>query len=158
CRPFHNRCARRTGRRSGSAGREVPRRRAARSRGGGAGHPWPRNRRTARPAAQSFARLPRRERGAPRHSGGRWRRRDGGAIGMNTLASALDSTPVRLTLFLALAVFGCAPLMTAPRAGGLTLDWQFFQFFDEIARRTIAEYHQFPIWNPYFCGGTTMVG
>lgn len=70
----------------------------------------------------------------------------------------LESTPVRLTFFLALVLIGLHPIFVAPRLGGYTLDWQFFQFFDEIARKTILEFGQFPIWNPYFCGGTTLVG
>lgn len=74
------------------------------------------------------------------------------------LARALDSTPLRLSLFLWLIVAAIWPIFQAPRHGGWTLDWLFFQMFDEIARKTILEHGQLPIWNPYFCGGTTMIG
>jgi len=70
----------------------------------------------------------------------------------------LECTPVRLSLFFTLVVFSLSPIFVSPRHGGFTLDWQFFQFFDEIARKSILQFHQFPIWNPYFCGGTTLVG
>src|SRR5579871_3748966 len=73
-------------------------------------------------------------------------------------ARALDFAPLRLSLFLWLVVYAAWPVLSLPRHGGHTLDWQFFEFFDEVARKTILRYHQFPIWNPYFCGGTTMIG
>ncbi len=71
---------------------------------------------------------------------------------------AIDSTPIRLTFFLWLVMIPLSAMFVAPRNGGMTLDWQFFQFFDEIARKTLLEHHQIPIWNPYFCGGTTLIG
>ena len=73
-------------------------------------------------------------------------------------ADLIDCTPVRLILFLSLILFGVSTIFTNPQNGGGTLDWQFFQFFDEIARKTILQFHQFPIWNPYFCGGTSLIG
>jgi hypothetical protein len=71
----------------------------------------------------------------------------------------LDSTPLRLTLFLLVVFVTMASTMGhLPRQGGDTPDWQFFQLFDEIARKTVVEFGQFPIWNPYYCGGTTLIG
>jgi len=77
---------------------------------------------------------------------------------VDPLSRALDVTPVRLVLFVALGVWAFWNVFRVPLHGGSTLDWQFFQFFDEIARKTILDYGQFPIWNPYFCGGTPMIG
>ncbi len=57
-----------------------------------------------------------------------------------------------------LVVVSSNALWHDPRNGGTTPDWQFFQFLDEVARRTLLHYHQFPLWNPYACGGTTMIG
>jgi hypothetical protein len=74
------------------------------------------------------------------------------------LERALDVTPLRLTLWLWLVMIPLSAVFHSPRHGGFTLDWQFFQFFDEIARKTLLEHHQLPIWNPYFCGGTTFIG
>jgi hypothetical protein len=76
----------------------------------------------------------------------------------NWFDRALDSTPIRLTFFLWLVMIPLSAMFVAPRNGGMTLDWQFFQFFDEIARKTMLEHYQLPIWNPYFCGGTTLIG
>ncbi len=81
-----------------------------------------------------------------------------GARLARVLVRLLDLTPFRLTFFLALVMIPLGQVFRLPNHGGFTLDWQFFQFFDEVARRTIADYHQFPFWNPYFCGGTTMIG
>lgn len=71
----------------------------------------------------------------------------------------LERLPVRLTIFLLLAlagygysIFGCV------RCGGSTSDWQFFQFYDEIARQAFLRWFQFPIWNPYQCGGAPFIG
>jgi hypothetical protein len=33
------------------------------------------------------------------------------------------------------------------------VDWDQFCFFDEVPRKTILEYGQFPLWNPYYSGG-----
>lgn len=77
---------------------------------------------------------------------------------VRVLSRVLDCTPLRLCLFLTLSVAVLSPMLAAPRQGGYTFDWLFFQFFDEVARQTILEHHQFPIWNPYFCGGTTLIG
>ena len=74
------------------------------------------------------------------------------------VAAALDLWPVRVGLFLWIVIYALAPLTANPRHGGSTPDWQFFQFFEEVARKTILEFRQFPIWDPYYCGGQTLVG
>ena len=74
------------------------------------------------------------------------------------VAAALDSTPLRLSFFLLLVLAGFWPIFVSPRNGGWSLDWLFFQFFDEVARKTILEFHQLPLWNPYFCGGIPQMG
>ena len=73
------------------------------------------------------------------------------------LDAVLETTPLRLLLFLLLVVLAF-PIFEDVNRGGPTFDWQFFQFFEEVARRTVLKYHQLPIWNPYFCGGTTLIG
>ncbi len=52
---------------------------------------------------------------------------------------------------------------TWPHFGGLHdvsrgLDWSVFQLHLEVARRSVLEYGQIPFWNPYLCGGTTLIG
>jgi hypothetical protein len=76
----------------------------------------------------------------------------------NVIERALESTPIRYTLWLWMVMVPLSAFFTAPRNGGFTPDWQFFEFFDEVARKTIADFHQLPIWNPYYCGGITMIG
>lgn len=34
-------------------------------------------------------------------------------------------------------------------------DWDQHFFYQAVARETFLEYRQFPLWNPYTCGGTT---
>jgi len=38
-----------------------------------------------------------------------------------------------------------------------TEDWDQFCFFDEVPRKTILEYRQFPLWNPYTHGGRPLL-
>lgn len=36
-------------------------------------------------------------------------------------------------------------------------DWDIFYFYNEVPQITIFQYHQFPLWNPYSCGGMPML-
>lgn len=36
-------------------------------------------------------------------------------------------------------------------------DWDQHLFYHAVPRHTLIEYHQFPLWNPYYCGGTVML-
>ena len=36
-------------------------------------------------------------------------------------------------------------------------DWDLHTFFQAVPRKTIVEYHQFPLWNPYHCGGCPLL-
>src|SRR3989338_11644027 len=36
-------------------------------------------------------------------------------------------------------------------------DWDQHFFYSEAARKTILEYHQFPFWNPWYCGGNALL-
>lgn len=36
-------------------------------------------------------------------------------------------------------------------------DWDQFLFYNAVARQTILTFHQFPLWNPYYCGGNIML-
>ncbi|MDA1169342.1 MAG: YfhO family protein [bacterium] len=37
-------------------------------------------------------------------------------------------------------------------------DWDYRHSLSHIYQTTIREYHQFPLWNPYICGGTAALG
>ena len=75
-----------------------------------------------------------------------------------TFERLCDYTPLRLSLFMWLCVYATWAIFHAPRASGGTQDWQFFEMLDEVARKSVLEYGQFPLWNPYWCGGITHVG
>jgi hypothetical protein len=36
-------------------------------------------------------------------------------------------------------------------------DWDQHLFYHAVPRSTLIDYHQFPLWNPYYCGGTVML-
>ena len=36
-------------------------------------------------------------------------------------------------------------------------DWDQHLFYHAVPRASILEYHQFPLWNPYYCGGTVLL-
>lgn len=38
-----------------------------------------------------------------------------------------------------------------------TLDWDQHFLYHAVPLRTITEFHQFPLWNPYYCGGNVML-
>ena len=38
-----------------------------------------------------------------------------------------------------------------------TQDWDAWVFMSEASRLTILQYHQVPLWNPYYCGGTYLL-
>lgn len=37
-------------------------------------------------------------------------------------------------------------------------DWDYYFSYHTNLRRTIVEFHQFPLWNPWICGGTAALG
>jgi len=36
-------------------------------------------------------------------------------------------------------------------------DWNSVQFYLAVPRQTIIKFHQFPLWNPYYCGGNPLL-
>lgn len=49
--------------------------------------------------------------------------------------------------------FHCLPLWRETTSWGGTRDWGYFFFLSEVERKTILEFGQFPLWNPYYFGG-----
>ncbi len=37
-------------------------------------------------------------------------------------------------------------------------DWDYFYFIHEVPQKTALVYGQFPLWNPYYCGGLSLIG
>ena len=57
-------------------------------------------------------------------------------------------------LFLLLvAVATIAPMLRFASRWAELYDWRYFQAMEEVFRRTVVDYHQAPLWNPYACGG-----
>jgi hypothetical protein len=78
----------------------------------------------------------------------------------NSLLSELSDNffkqqPRLLVLALLLILFGWAPLLYYSDMVG-PQDWTLFLHFNEAIRKSIAEYGQFPFWNPWHFGGTPL--
>lgn len=59
-----------------------------------------------------------------------------------------------LPLFwLALAFLVVAPTLQTPQQFASSYDWRLFETWIEAGRRSLVWYHQFPLWNPWTCGG-----
>ncbi|MFH1848945.1 MAG: hypothetical protein ABH879_02040 [archaeon] len=61
-----------------------------------------------------------------------------------------------LLIFLSLSAIFVSPVFLNIRSWGRG-DWDYLEFMTEVPRRTILEYHQMPLWNPYYCGGNLML-
>ena len=46
-----------------------------------------------------------------------------------------------------------SPLWLTLTNWGGTFDWGYFFFLAEVDRTSVMTYGQFPLWNPYYCGG-----
>src|SRR6266542_3335047 len=72
----------------------------------------------------------------------------------NSQPSTLNSQPAWLSLlWLALAFAVLAPAFRHPQAFAYSYDWRLFQAWLEAGRRSVVWYGQFPLWNPWTCGG-----
>ncbi len=60
-------------------------------------------------------------------------------------------------LFLACALIGIAEPLSARDLYGWQYDWRYFQSWIEVGRRSYLWFHQFPLWNPYGCGGEVLL-
>ncbi len=58
-----------------------------------------------------------------------------------------------LALGLAVVAYHVAPLWRETQSWGGTRDWGYFFFLAEVDRKSVLEFGQFPLWNPYYCGG-----
>lgn|GEM_PF-1685310 len=70
----------------------------------------------------------------------------------------LSSAWMRLLLWFVLAGVQLSALPEKPQTVAKHFDAHYHYMNDEVARRTIVEYGQLPLWNPYFCGGLPMLG
>lgn len=74
----------------------------------------------------------------------------------------LRISPKKQWLLAGMIIIGCSIMATLPytyRTGDLGIfDWDYRHSLSHIYQTTIREYHQFPLWNPYICGGTAALG
>lgn len=49
--------------------------------------------------------------------------------------------------------FHLSPIWRDLSSWGGTFDWGYFFFLAEVDTKTIGEFGQLPLWNPYYCGG-----
>lgn len=61
---------------------------------------------------------------------------------------------VHCLLPIAGAIWFVMPVFEEPKAWGSTRDWGYFTFLEEVTRKTVLEFRQFPLWNPYYFGGS----
>ncbi|MFH1408273.1 MAG: hypothetical protein ABIH34_00025 [Nanoarchaeota archaeon] len=59
-------------------------------------------------------------------------------------------------IFLAVSTMFMIPLLSHITWWG-GQDWDQHFFYHEAPRKTILEYGQFPLWNPWYCGGTALL-
>ncbi|MFC1690545.1 hypothetical protein ACFL0W_00055 [Nanoarchaeota archaeon] len=62
-----------------------------------------------------------------------------------------------LIILIALAVIYTSPILKNINSMGQR-DFGLTGFYPEVERKTILEFNQIPFWNPYYCGGNTMIG
>ncbi len=65
----------------------------------------------------------------------------------------LDRLGVRLILWAGICYLVLQAIAVNPNRVGNSHDGHYFNFKEEAARRTIMEYGQLPVWNPWYCGG-----
>jgi hypothetical protein len=59
---------------------------------------------------------------------------------------------------IALALIFCWPILPHLGRFGAFHDWEFTTELHWVPYYTVLRYHQFPLWNPYKCGGMPMFG
>ena len=66
-------------------------------------------------------------------------------------------TDISIFLFFSLIAFAFTyPIFNDFENLGIQ-DWDFFFFHQAVSRSTILDYHQIPLWNPYYCGGAVLL-
>jgi hypothetical protein len=75
--------------------------------------------------------------------------RGGGRSYSALLAGALAASMVLVVLF-------TWPIFRHPGYWGIA-DWDLHFSYHEVPRLTVARYHQFPLWDPFYCGGAPLL-
>lgn len=72
------------------------------------------------------------------------------------MVSLMRSQLIALGVFTILSIIFCFPILKGITNWGI-LDWDQHTFYHAVPRETILRYHQFPLWNPWYCGGNVML-
>ena len=68
----------------------------------------------------------------------------------------INSNITALLIFSLLSLALLFPVFTNIRNFGVG-DWDQHFVYNEVPRKTTMQYSQFPLWNPYYCGGNVML-
>jgi hypothetical protein len=68
------------------------------------------------------------------------------------------STPLRLGIFLGVAVAACLPMLDQAGAMNSFHDAQFLSGYERDAVLSVSRFHQLPLWDPFTCGGIYGLG
>lgn len=63
---------------------------------------------------------------------------------------------IAIIIFICAATVLCRAVFQNTENWGID-DWDQHFFYHAVPRDTILRYHQFPLWNPYYCGGNVML-
>lgn len=77
---------------------------------------------------------------------------------LRALRSTSARTSARLAFFAWVSLVALWPYLATADALNDFRDAQYFTLFEDVARLTVVKYHQLPLWNPYYCGGTYLLG
>ncbi len=66
--------------------------------------------------------------------------------------------PLRLLFFALLALAACWVGLRHAGQMNMYRDGQVLLSYEEAARKSVMEFHQLPLWNPYYCGGMYGLG
>jgi len=64
---------------------------------------------------------------------------------------------IALFIFFIISLLFVLPIFQNIKNWGIH-DWDQHLMYQGVPRKTILEFKQFPLWNPYYCGGSVMLG
>src|SRR3989344_1624373 len=63
---------------------------------------------------------------------------------------------IPLFIFSIISILYILPIFFQINSIGIQ-NWDLWTFYNEAARKSIIEFHQLPLWNPYYCGGNILL-
>ena len=78
--------------------------------------------------------------------------------GIRVLRAAAREAPWRLSFFGLLALIATWPALAKGAAMNDFRDAHVIMHYVDAARRSVVQFHELPLWDPYYCGGTYALG